>query len=234
MSYVVCFQCGKPGHYANECYSRFSYGSKSSNPFKTVVCFKCGRPGHYANECDEDSEAGMETDEYSSDEGYESRGYSNAREYHPRQPTMNVSSSGKGYSIAYPDLPGLKPVQNHEGGVYVLRYPNGMIYVGKSNDVQGRVLQHKRGDFALLWGTPAVVPTETPAIPHDLESWERNETLHQMRKHGIQKVRGWKYTASTLTAEEHRDVSMQIREKYDLCRLCGSDKHFANACRLSK
>lgn len=116
----------------------------------------------------------------------------------------------------------------------MLQYSNGMMYVGKSNNIERRVHEHESGEFAVSWGEPTMIPTETTPIPNDLESWERNETLHLMKKHGISKVRGWKYTTMTLTPEERRNATEQIREKYDLCRLCGSDKHFASNCKFKK
>jgi hypothetical protein len=41
-------------------------------------------------------------------------------------------------------------------------------------------------------------------------------------------VRGWRYTRKgPLTEYERRAVKS---EKYDLCRRCGRDSHFANRC----
>jgi len=155
----------------------------------------------------------------------QSRGYSIA------YPVMSVSNTGKSGA---PAVEKSKPPGDGTAGVYVLQYPNGMFYVGKSRNVQVRVQHHMKGPFARSWGKPTVVSTETTALMDDLESWERNETLHRMRKHGIIKVRGWKYTSLTLTSGEVTDATNQIREKYDLCRLCGGDGHFESECGLGK
>ncbi|XP_023765793.1 cellular nucleic acid-binding protein homolog [Lactuca sativa] len=72
---VICFKCGKIGHYAHECsieeevcikcskeghYKKeFPVRvTKSSVPLKNfercdedVTCYKCGKTGHYANKC---------------------------------------------------------------------------------------------------------------------------------------------------------------------------------------
>ena len=109
-------------------------------------------------------------------------------------------------------------------GVYVLRYPNNTFYVGKSSNIQERISQHRRerGHFTVL-------RPETEGSTSDLESWERNETLHRMLQHGIKNVRGWMFTKAKLTRTEY-NAKRQIFEKYDLCRICGRDNHFSSRC----
>lgn len=281
MSYIVCFNCGKPGHLSTECYSRGSSYSKGIICFKCgkhghlstecysrgssyssgVICFKCGKTGHYASSCyvrmnespdeyESDCDS-VESDEYdvSSDYEFDSMDSDDSSCIHRKRHGSDMKSvkqhvKRRGYSITYPNIQGNGVGSSNKSekfkssdktsGVYVLQYTNGMMYVGKSRNIQKRVNHHKKGEFALSWGEPKVVPTETNPITDDLESWERNETLHFMRKIGIDKVRGWKYTSLNLTSEERKDASKQIREKYDLCRLCGSDKHFESDCKFKK
>lgn len=117
-------------------------------------------------------------------------------------------------------------------GVYVLQYKDGSFYVGKSRDIASRVARHAK--CSTCKGTPVEIEPVTEPIYHDWESWERNETLELMRLHGIQKVRGWKYTMQCMHQSDIDDALSQIREKYDLCRKCGQANHFAMHCPLNQ
>ena len=46
----TCYECGKKGHIAKDCYSKTTESNKSS-----VTCYKCGKKGHYARKCKSDS-----------------------------------------------------------------------------------------------------------------------------------------------------------------------------------
>ena len=101
-----------------------------------------------------------------------------------------------------------------------------MIYVGKSNDIDQRIAQHEHSKGFLV-----ELPTITEPLHNDHESWERNETLAQMNKHGIEKVRGWMYTTKILTKSNVKSIQEQLCEKFDLCRVCGLPGHFASDCK---
>ena len=111
--------------------------------------------------------------------------------------------------------------------MYVLYNPTTrMRYVGKSNNVDSRIDQHRQAEGSLVREKPV-----TSGSASDLESWERNEVLTRMYRHGMDSVRGWRYTSrSALSTEECISARDDIMEKFDLCRRCGRNTHFASAC----
>lgn len=116
-------------------------------------------------------------------------------------------------------------------GVYVLSLAHGRVYVGKSNDIEERLRQHRSGaGAACAKHFLRRVPPMTPPTA-DLESWERAETLARMHAHGISKVRGWMYTSPEMDHVEREHAFKQVCEKFDLCRRCGGDGHFVAACK---
>ena len=125
--------------------------------------------------------------------------------------------------------------QPPDDGVYALQTLSGdapSFYVGKSSHIAKRIQDHRDG-----LGTPylagcdsARVPLCTSGSSADLESWERNETLHRMLVFGIDNVRGWMFTDRHLQPADRRAAFAQICEKNDLCRRCGRDSHFRANC----
>ena len=117
-------------------------------------------------------------------------------------------------------------------GVYALVTESGMHYVGKSTDVHGRINMHRNGNGAMcLSGANFTrVSLLTQGQTHDLESWERDETLTRMLHYGIDNVRGWMFVSNVLSGDQRKCAFDQVCERFDLCRKCGRDSHFASAC----
>ena len=118
---------------------------------------------------------------------------------------------------------------NQQVGVYALRNAQtNVCYVGKSTNIENRVLQHQNENRPDVLRRESVL---TQGSTNDLESWERNEVLTRMYREGMESVRGWRYTRrGPLTMDEKISARNDIIEKFDLCRRCGLDSHFADKC----
>ena len=47
---TTCYNCGKPGHMAYDCFSKGKSAGKGGKG-KAIVCYKCGEEGHKSTEC---------------------------------------------------------------------------------------------------------------------------------------------------------------------------------------
>jgi hypothetical protein len=104
--------------------------------------------------------------------------------------------------------------------------------VGKTTNMAARLNEHfTSGGSAWTRRHPPVERVDPIVDPSpDLESTERAETLERMWAHGIENVRGWRYTTATLTESDAEDVFNQMCERKDLCRKCGRDGHMIASC----
>jgi len=125
-------------------------------------------------------------------------------------------------------------------GVYVLLLNTGKIYVGKSDNIEERIKNHKecnKNSSTFVKVNNGVKEILKPITPSDsnYSNWEKDETLVRMIKHGYNNVRGWEFTnTNNLTETECNFVKMSIMGLGDRCRKCGNSGHFAKECSNEK
>jgi len=204
---ATCARCGRSGHSIQDCFARTAYDGQEL----TFSGLGKGRAPATCARCGRTGHSIHDCFARTTHDGHElAQGGKRKR---------SVSAKGR------------------RSGVYVLQYQDGNMYVGKSNDIDARIRQHAARAVKCTsgWqGSPREVKPITMAMEEDHESWERNETLELMSRHGVEKVRGWMYTTQELSQDTIESIDAQLCEKYDLCRTCGMKGHFVSACPMNK
>ena len=113
--------------------------------------------------------------------------------------------------------------------IYILELEHGKYYVGKTQNLDVRVLQHI-GRRASAWTTfhPFVRLVEY-FIGDSFD--EDKYTLRYMANHGINNVRGGTYCNINLSQDQYVAVMKSIRSSLDLCLGCGRNGHFIRDCK---
>jgi predicted GIY-YIG superfamily endonuclease len=117
-------------------------------------------------------------------------------------------------------------------GVYKLKLNNNKYYIGKSKNIKRRIWCHEN-DNGSYWTKQFHVINRGILITDENNGkfWELEETLENMYLYGINNVRGSMFTKFTLSREDKIKAAQLYCEMYDLCRKCGSDKHYIYNCK---
>lgn len=117
--------------------------------------------------------------------------------------------------------------------IYILKLKYNKYYVGKTNNVTNRILEHFAQDAtnkASAW-TSKYSPISIEEIIENCDDFDEDKyTKIYMSKHGIQNVRGGSYTKLVLTEDDINHLLTELRGARNACYYCGSDGHFINDC----
>ena len=113
--------------------------------------------------------------------------------------------------------------------VYVLHLECGKYYIGKSDNVNNRYLQHLNGSGS-AW-TRKYKPISLEKIIENVSSFEEDKiTKEYMSKYGIDSVRGGSYVEIELSRFHTDALKMEIWAAKDLCTTCGRPGHWGKDC----
>jgi cellular nucleic acid-binding protein len=113
--------------------------------------------------------------------------------------------------------------------IYVLLLEKGKYYIGKSNDVFKRCIEHFEGKGS-CW-TKKYKPLKLQKTIENVSPFEEDKiTKEYMLKYGIENVRGGTYTQIELTETQIQSISDELRGAMDECLKCGKKGHFAAKC----
>ena len=118
---------------------------------------------------------------------------------------------------------------NKKKHIYVLECAGGVFYVGKTEkDVAVRFEEHLAGAGS-AWTNLNTVRRIIETVP-DGPFLEDAKTLEYMRMHGVDNVRGGKYSQTVLTEAERDEIERSMRHENNQCMQCGATSHFAAQC----
>jgi|JI10StandDraft_1071094.scaffolds.fasta_scaffold136717_3 hypothetical protein len=112
--------------------------------------------------------------------------------------------------------------------IYVLNLEHDKWYIGKTNNVNQRVDQHKRGEGS-LWTKLHPVRSLVETIEGD--SFDEDKTVKiYMSRYGVENVRGGSYSQVDLSKMQLLSLETELRGAQDACFKCGEKGHFATKC----
>jgi GIY-YIG catalytic domain len=123
----------------------------------------------------------------------------------------------------------------HFGGtpwfLYVLALQHNKFYVGKSQNLEERIKDHKNGR-GTAW-TKRYQPIEVLVQrPLSNQHEENNVTLDYMDRYGMDNVRGGSWCRMKLTDTDRTYIRQMIDSIYDRCYICHQSGHSASSCPL--
>lgn len=117
--------------------------------------------------------------------------------------------------------------------VYVLRCNSGKWYVGRSDNVERRFEEHKKGNGS-TW-TDIYRPIAIEKVYSNVSPFEEDKVVKEMMsKHGIHNVRGGTYSSMRLGIDQFELLHQEIQSARNVCWNCGRPGHFASACRVER
>jgi hypothetical protein len=116
--------------------------------------------------------------------------------------------------------------------VYILQLEDDCWYVGKTADIDKRILSHMKGAGS-VW-TRLHKPVTVHTIFQDVSPFDEDKyTKMYMAKYGMDKVRGGAYVLPELTPDVKALLQRELWGAQDKCFVCGGN-HFVYKCNKSQ
>lgn len=127
----------------------------------------------------------------------------------------------------------IEKLQIKEKMIYVLLCENEKYYIGKTERLEDRILEHF-SNYGSEW-TKIYKPIKViESFQAQSEFDEDNYVEKYMAKYGIENVRGGSYSQISLPEFKIKSLIDELNTSEDRCFRCGKAGHFANNCKQFK
>ena len=116
--------------------------------------------------------------------------------------------------------------------IYILKLKNNKYYIGKTQDVEKRFMQHING-VGSSWTKKYKPVSIIKQIKSTSQFDEDKYVKEYMSKYGIENVRGGTYTSIELDDISLFQLQKELWHSKNLCTRCGRNTHFINKCYAS-
>ena len=116
--------------------------------------------------------------------------------------------------------------------IYILKLKGGNYYIGKTNNLEKRFLEHVSGKGS-AWTTKHE-PIEVSQVISNASPFDEDRYVKEyMHKYGINKVRGGTYVTEELDETQEYNLKKEIWGANDCCTQCGRKGHFVKNCKAT-
>ncbi|CAM9706191.1 unnamed protein product [Ectocarpus sp. 6 AP-2014] len=116
--------------------------------------------------------------------------------------------------------------------VYVLSLEKKKFYVGKTENLERRLLEHFDGQARSANWTRKYKPIRVIETFEGADGLQEDKvTLSYMIRYGIDNVRGGPYVSTILSKDTRAHILLRARMACNLCAVCGSPHHFMKQCK---
>ena len=113
--------------------------------------------------------------------------------------------------------------------IYILKLQNNKYYVGKTNNIKKRILEHESGS-GCLW-TSIYKPIKIINVFANVSSFDEDKYVKEyMQLYGIDNVRGGSYVSQDLNPIQIYSLQKELWAATDCCTRCGYSGHFIKSC----
>ena len=116
--------------------------------------------------------------------------------------------------------------------IYILKLKNNKYYIGKTNDIEKRFLEHMSGNGSLWTQINKPIKIEK-VIPNASKYDEDRYVKEYMYKYGIDNVRGGTYVTEELDEIARYSLQKELWGANDCCTQCGRKGHFVKDCKYN-